>query len=217
MALGWLADSSEAEVRRGLAVAGISVDKVDIRFRHPASNPLWWSSSAFVNDDLVAKFAWSEIRAGLLHREGVLLRRLARRSPGLRLPEIVALSDDPVMVITRRLHGEPLSWRAGSDVSDHRFVAVVSGLAQFLADLHRLPADELVARLPAVTPTAQADTAMLGARYGRLVDERRAHRVALWCDWIDDVLGDAVADTVLLHGDLHGHNQLWDLGSGQLM
>jgi hypothetical protein len=62
-----------------------------------------------------------EIRAGLLHREGLLLRHLAGRTPGPRLPEVVALNDDPVVVVTRRLHGEPLSWGAGSNLWGHPF------------------------------------------------------------------------------------------------
>lgn len=64
---------SEAEVRRGLAVAGVSVERLTVRPILPASDPQWRSSSGFVNDDLVAEFAWSEVRAILLHREGVRL------------------------------------------------------------------------------------------------------------------------------------------------
>ena len=217
MAIGWLADGSEAEVRHGLAVSGIPVRNVVVRPSDPGSDPLWWSSSAFVNDDLVAKFAWSEVRATVLHREGLLLRRLAGRASGLRLPELVVLNDDPVMVITRRLDGEPLSFEAASGLGGRRFEAVASGLARFLADLHRLDVENLTGGLPHVTPTAQADTAALRARYGRLVDDRRARLVAGWCAWVDEVLGDRVTDAVLLHGDLHGYNQLWDLEAGELV
>ena len=32
--------------------------------RHSASDPLWWSSSAVVDDRFVVKFAWSEIPCG---------------------------------------------------------------------------------------------------------------------------------------------------------
>jgi aminoglycoside phosphotransferase (APT) family kinase protein len=39
--------------------------------------------------------------------------------------------------------------------------------------------------------------------------------VAEWCDWVDEVLA-APADAALLHGDLHGHNLVWDPPSGAL-
>ena len=36
--------------------------------------------------------------------------------------------------------------------------------------------------------------------------------VTRWCDWADAVLASAAPDTraVLVHGDLHGDNQVWD-------
>jgi hypothetical protein len=62
--LAWRWDGWPTARRRSsarLLVAGVSVQKLDLPFRHRASNPLWWSSTAFVNDDLMAKCAWSEI------------------------------------------------------------------------------------------------------------------------------------------------------------
>ncbi len=109
------------------------------------------ASSAFVNGALVAKFAWSEVRAMILHREGVLLQRLAALAPDLPLPELVALHDDPVLVVTRLLDGEPLSWGGGSDLRGHRLAGVAEVLAGFLAGLHRLRVDDVLAGLPQVT------------------------------------------------------------------
>lgn len=105
-------------MRAALAAAlpEVPVETLRILPRHVASNPLWWSSSAFLNDELVAEFAWSEVRATRLHREGVLLGRLPALAPGIPLPELVALQDDPVLVVTRKLAGEPLSWGAGGDL-----------------------------------------------------------------------------------------------------
>lgn len=52
---------------------------------------MWWSSSAVVDHRFVVKFAWSEIRAERLWREGVVLERLRKQEPLLALPELVVL------------------------------------------------------------------------------------------------------------------------------
>ena len=121
---------------------------IRIKPRHAAPNPLWWSSSAVVDDRFVLKFAWSEIRAVRLWREGVVLERLGKQEPLLALPELVVLSRDPALVVTRRLPGVPLSW-----------------------------------------------------------------------EWVDDVLhGQPMAlPTVLVHGELHGYNQVWAPASASLL
>ena len=39
-----------------------------------------------------------------------------------------------------------------------------------------------------------------------------------WCDWVDRVLdGGPPLPEVLVHGDLHGYNQVWDLASASLL
>lgn len=48
-----------------------------------------------VDDRFVVKFAWSEVRAIRLWREGIVLDRLRTREPSLPLPELVVLSMDP--------------------------------------------------------------------------------------------------------------------------
>lgn len=217
MALGWLADGSEAEVRAALAVAipELDINDLVVLHRHAASNPLWWSSSAIVNDELVAKFAWSEVRAVRLHREGILLGRLDDCAPGLQLPELVVLHEDPVLVVTRKLEGEPLSWGAGSNLQGQRLDAVATQLAEFLTTLHDVRVKDACEGLVHITPTAQADTARLRARYGRLVNDKRARLVDVWCDWIDEILATS-PDDVVVHGDLHGYNQLWEFDGPRL-
>lgn len=43
--------------------------------------------------------------------------------------------------------------------------------------------------------------------------------MARWCDWVDDVLDDRLiaSPKVLVHGYLHGYNQVWDRASGSLL
>ena len=53
---------------------------IRINPRYVQSNPLYWSASAIVDDAFVVKYAWSEVRATRLWREGELLRRLRQRA-----------------------------------------------------------------------------------------------------------------------------------------
>lgn len=174
-------------------------------------NPRYWSGSALVDGAFVVKFAWAQSPALRVWREGVLLQRLAMADAGLAVPRVVAVSQHPALAITEVVEGKPLSWEWGSDRSSSESLRVGAQIGAFLARLHAVPAERALADLPTVRPDAQADTLRLRERYPALVDERRAELVSRWCDWVDDALTarSAVSD-VLVHGDLHGHNQVWD-------
>lgn len=179
--------------------------------RHPSSNPLYWSASAWLDDRFVIKYAWSKIRAARLQREGVLLGRLRARAPWLPVPDVIAASAEPALLVTRAVDGGPLSWDMATELSGGELATVADELARFLTQLHRLPVAELLHDLPTVIPTAQGDTGRLRSRFPKLVDERRAMAVLGWCDWVDQVLVEPLpSPTVLVHGDLHGYNQVWD-------
>jgi hypothetical protein len=87
MPLGWLEDGSEASVRSALALAAPELAGLPLRMNPVliSSNPLWWSSSAVIDEAHVVKFAWSEARAVRLWREGVILRRLRAEAPSLAI------------------------------------------------------------------------------------------------------------------------------------
>lgn len=213
MPLCWVGDPSEEDLRRALATVAPALADLPMRInqRHPQSNPLYWSSSAWLDDRFVIKYAWSEVRAARLQREGVLLARLRIRAPSLPLPDVVAASAEPALLVTRAVDGGPLSWDMATELAGHEVACVADSLAGFLTQLHRLPVAELLHDLPTVVPTAQGDTGRLRSRFPMLVDERRARAVLGWCDWVDQVLAEPVApEAVLVHGDLHGYNQVWD-------
>jgi hypothetical protein len=86
--VGWLADGTEASVRGVLATAapGLADLLMTISQRPPAADPLWWSSSAVVDGRFVVKFAWSEIRAARLWREGSCWNGWQRRNRISRCP-----------------------------------------------------------------------------------------------------------------------------------
>lgn len=220
MPVGWVQDGTEESVRAALASSAPQLADLPMRInaRHAQSNPLYWSSSAVVDERFVVKFAWSEVRATRLWREGIVLERLLALEPSLPLPELVVVSRDPALVVTRRIAGEPLSWEwaSGLHVGETRDVA--QQLAAFLVRLHTTDGAEIVGDTPQVHPTAQADTRRLRLRFLRLVDDGRAASVMRWCEWVDHVLdAESVLPEVLVHGDLHGYNQVWNRGSLSLL
>lgn len=220
MVVSWLEDGTEQSLRAAMITCAPQLADLAIRInaRHAQSNPRWWSSSAVVDERFVVKFAWSEVRAIRLWREGMVLERLEAVEPSLPTPEVVVLSEDPVLLVTRRVAGGPLSWEWASGMSPREVTHVAHQIAAFLVRLHGTDVARAVGGLPQVYPTAQADTQRLRGRFPRLVDDGRAASVMRWCEWVDRVLDDgpAVPD-VLVHGDLHGYNQVWDQASASLL
>lgn len=72
MAVGWLDDGAEQSLRAAIAECApqLADPPFGINLCHARSNPLWWSSTALVNERFVVKFAWSEVRATRLWPEG---------------------------------------------------------------------------------------------------------------------------------------------------
>jgi hypothetical protein len=57
-------------------------------------------------------------------------------------------------------------------------------------------------------PYAGQSTAAIRAGLGRWLRSGQIDRVRTWCGWVDAVLADPVP-SMLVHGDLHGDNQVW--------
>ncbi|MEU8607259.1 aminoglycoside phosphotransferase family protein [Actinoplanes sp. NPDC048791] len=68
---------------------------------------------------------------------------------------------------------------------------------------------------PLPEPTAPASTDTLRAGFRPLIRPDQRDRVPAWCDWADRALA-APGRTVLVHGDFHGDNHLWDRESWRL-
>ena len=208
----WLAECS-AEALGGalqLVAPELSGYLVTVPVPHPAAqaDPLWWSSSTVAGERFIVKFAWSRTAALRLAREIGVLTALTRE-PGVPfLPEIVASSTDPVLLITRLVPGESLFEVIGSIDRDR----AGQQLARFLAALHhpaaRQRAEAIVGKLTGAH-LPPATTATLRARFGRWARPDQHRIVMRWCDWADAVLA-SPGPAVLVHGDLHGDNQVWD-------
>lgn len=180
-------------------------------------DPTYWSNSAVVDGAFVVKFAWAETPATRVWREGMVLQRLAAAVPELPIPSVVNVSRQPALTITKMVSGDPLRWEWADRRSATEICTVGMAIGNFLAQLHAVPAAPVLSDLPDFRPMPQADTARLRAAYPALVDDDRADVVMAWCDWVDDALSprSSTAD-VLVHGDLHGFNQVWDRSSLEL-
>jgi thiamine kinase-like enzyme len=202
------APSAIAEALRAAApqLSGLPFDLPDLA---DLDNPDFQSSSAALGEDFFMKFAWSEPAARRLLREIRILAVLARDPAVPFLPEVVVGGTDPVILVTRRVRGSSLFKVADSIDRDY----AGRQIAQFLAALH---GDEARRRVEAVAGAAPAwyplvTTGALRERFGRWVTPEQQRKVVVWCDWADKVLA-ARRPQVLVHGDLHGDNQVWHGG-----
>ncbi|MEV0717461.1 aminoglycoside phosphotransferase family protein [Asanoa sp. NPDC050611] len=171
---------------------------IELRARRVESDPVWWSSTAVVDGRFVAKFAWSRPAAARVAREIGVLAALS----GPYLPEVVASSLDPVLLVTRRVPGASLFEVVDSIDRDQ----AGAQLAEFLAALHAAPVGGLPeARLG---PQHPASTRVLRERLRPWLRDDQHGTLWSLCEWTDATLSDRRA-AVLVHADLHGDNQVW--------
>ena len=210
LAVKWLAECSVAALREALAAVAPELSGYPLTVPGPLGkqDPLYHSGSEPLGDRFMVKFAWSRPAALRLSREIAVLIALGREPKVPFLPEVVVASTAPVLMVTRRVPGRSLFEVVDSIDRDR----AARQLARFLAALHDPAARERAAG--AAGPlTGQvlppATTATLRERLGRWVREDQHQTVADWCDWADAVLA-SPGPAVLVHGDLHGDNQVWD-------
>jgi aminoglycoside phosphotransferase (APT) family kinase protein len=172
------------------------------------SNPAWQRCGAFVGDDYVAKFAWTDAAARRLRTEISIRRTLAGHETAIPVPELVVASNDPPLLISRFVPGSPVTGTGIAQLTPGEKGQLAGSLAGTLRALHAPGVLALVnaGRVPLDAPTPQADTAALRQRFTCLVDDAQAALVERWADWIDATLSEPVAVPTFLHGDFHGHN-----------
>jgi aminoglycoside phosphotransferase (APT) family kinase protein len=211
----WLGEGSAgavAEALRGVA-PGLADGPIVVRESIGAEDPLWSSASAVVGGRFVAKFAWARPAALRVAHEIAVLEALAAAVPFL--PEVVASSTDPLLLVTRLVPGTTLFEVVDSIDRDQ----AGRQLAEFLGELHRVETRERVESAMGELPPAAlqpATTDTLRERFGRWARPDQRRTVQRWCDWADEVLA-APRPSVVVHGDLHGGNQVWDGGQLRLV
>jgi aminoglycoside phosphotransferase (APT) family kinase protein len=208
----WLAECSAEALGKALRVVApeLSDFPVTVAAPDPAAkaDPLWWSSTTIAGDRFVVKFAWSRLAAFRLAREIGVLTALAREPRVPFLPEVVASSTDPVLLVTRLVPGESLFKVIDSIDRDRAGQQVASFLAALHHPAARQRAEAVIGKLTG-TQLPPATTATLRERFGRWARPDQRPIIMGWCDWADAVLAPP-EQAVLVHGDLHGDNQVWD-------
>jgi aminoglycoside phosphotransferase (APT) family kinase protein len=216
MHLTWLDEPTLDAVRTALRKVAPDLADATIvpRGLEPTDDPQWCAASAVVDGRFVIKFAWAQPPTRRIWHEAQVLDALRTAAPRLPLPEVVAVSRAPAMLITRRTPALPLfDVRHLIEPGNQHLVA--RDLATVLAELHHpdvlRTVSEAIGPLPDPTtqPATHATTDTLRTRFGALVRPDQRDRVLSWCDWADRALA-APGRTVLVHGDFHGDNHLWD-------
>ena len=205
----WLAECSAVALGEALRVVAPELSGYPVTVPSPAGkqDPQWHSGSEPLGDQFIVKFAWSRPAALQLAHEIAVLAALTREPAVPFLPEVVASSTDPLLLITRRVPGTSLFDVADSIGPDR----AARQLVRFLAALHhpatRRRAEAAVGPLtgPVLPP---ATTATLRDRFGTWIRPDQRRTVTGWCGWADAVLA-SPGPAVLVHGDLHGDNQVW--------
>lgn len=214
--MSWLPEPSPAAVVDALRVIAPALAGLPVTIPSPVGqdNPVFQMSSAALGDDFVVKFAWSQAAARFILHQITILETLALEPAVPYLPEVVAAGTSPLILVTRRVRGTSLFEAVDRIDRDH----AGRQLARFLAALHsdqtRRRAEAAVGPIPAWYPLVT--TAALRERFGRLVPPGHQRAVERWCDWADEVLARPVPQ-VLVHGDLHGDNQVWSAGELQVV
>jgi hypothetical protein len=103
----WLAECSAAALGAALRVVAPELSGYPLTVPGPAGkqDPQWQAASVPVGDQFFVKFAWSGPAALQLAHEIGVLAALAREPAVPFLPEVVASSADPLLLITRRVPG----------------------------------------------------------------------------------------------------------------
>jgi aminoglycoside phosphotransferase (APT) family kinase protein len=163
-----------------------------------------------VDGRFVVKFAWACPAALRICHQTQILDALRTAAPRLPLPEVTAGSRDPAMLVLRWVSATPF-FEVRHRIGPGTLHGVARDLATVLAQLHDPGVVRAVAEAagPLQKPAAHATTDTLRARFGVLVRPDQRDRVLAWCDWADTVLT-VEGRTVLVHGDFHGDNHLWD-------
>jgi aminoglycoside phosphotransferase (APT) family kinase protein len=213
MALTWLTGRSVPFLREALRQHAPELASEDVELRPwiEQSDPMWRYGSAIVGRQYFVKFAWSRSAAEKVWHEACVLDALGAYSAPLHMPRVVVASDNPALLATEWIAGEPLTIEQVGQMDSKVLEMTASELARYLADLHSRSVLAAVLRVTGslATPLPQATTSAIRANLTPWIRSDQVSQVGRWCEWADEVLG-VLVQPVFVQGDFHGHNQLWD-------
>ncbi len=205
-----------ASLRAALTAVAPSLADAEMRLndRVVTDNAEFFQGSAVVGGAYVVKFAWSEAPARRLEHEAAVLTVLGSREPPLPVPELVASSSAPAILVTRCVAGRAVGQAELADLASRR---LADDLGRFLAALHRPVVLQAVldAGVAAPRPEPQASTDSIRIGLPKLIAPEHVPEMQRLCDFADEILVEP-GGTSLLHGDLHVFNLLCMPGSGRL-
>jgi aminoglycoside phosphotransferase (APT) family kinase protein len=213
MALSWLPDGSLDSIRWALdrVAPELSDSNITLLPWIDQSNPTWWRRSARLNDGFVAKFAWSKPAAERVWHEAEVLRVLDSLVPAMRTPRLIASSSDPVLLVSKWVEGTPLTYDQLEAANRRWTERAAKEMALFLSELHRpqvlAEMEKAIGSLAMSEP--QGTTEAIRRRLSPWLRADQTPLIVKWCDWVDRTLG-TPQTPVFVHGDMHGHNQVWD-------
>lgn len=211
--LTWLSGRSVASVRSTLRrhAPELSDDALELQPWIEQSDPQWWYGSAVIDKRRFVKFAWSRPAAQKVWHEPRILDAFSAYPTTLRTPRVVVASDDPALLVTEWLAGEPLTIELVGTMNPERLAHTANELARFLADLHSpdVLADVERAVGALATPQPQATTRAIREGLIPWIRFDQVSQVSRWCDWADGIL-EVPVSVVFVQGDFHGHNHVWN-------
>src|ERR1700759_3077002 len=107
--LGWLGEPTMDALRAGLRTVPPDLAEAPIvpRGLEPSDDPQYCKASAVVDGRFVVKFAWSGPAALRVCYQAQILDALQAAAPRLPLPEVVAVSRDPALLVLRWVSATP--------------------------------------------------------------------------------------------------------------
>jgi aminoglycoside phosphotransferase len=212
--ISWLPGWSEDALRGALHRAAPDLADRTLQLLPKLGAPMgiFCRSTARVGSTLMVKATWSREASELLLAQARLIQALGPL--GLPLQQPILVSADPVLVLHRRLPGRQLTWRIAGNLNAHEEVQVAGLIGGLLNRLHDPTVLALVLKAGIQPPRERtwcqaSDTSRLRRDLLPRLEPSLARRLEPRLDWVDHELADKV-DDVFLHGDLHGHNLLFD-------
>jgi hypothetical protein len=207
-----LAGSTEADVRAALELVSPDLARLRIEVRPSiAVKAEWRRSTAIVDERFAVKFAWDEAAAAGLWREVSIQQALA--ATAVKTANLVTSSERPTLIVCDVAIGRPLTYEDAGRMTRSETRGVAACMAGELARFHdaAVTAAFEVAHIARVAARPQATTNELRERLPRVLTVPTWRRTAELLARVDELLAHP-EPAVIVHGDWHGHNLVFDHG-----